>query len=92
MTAHDVLQSPEENSSLAFHLSLAALLAKEVFNFGELLAHPVVEHLPKDATWLLELLKAFNAGDVAAFKRLNPQWKQQKDLAEAEDLLYEKVS
>merc|ERR1711953_172245 len=37
--------SKEEQQSHAFHLSLAALLGKDVYNFGELLAHPVLNAL-----------------------------------------------
>ena len=29
----------------AFNLSLAALLGKDIFNFGELLAHPILDDL-----------------------------------------------
>ncbi len=60
-------QSDEENRQLAFFLALAALLGEDVFNFGELLAHPVVAFLEKSAEdkWLVELLVAFNSGDVA---------------------------
>jgi hypothetical protein len=31
---------------LAFDLSLAALLGDNIYNFGELLAHPIVSILP----------------------------------------------
>ena len=35
----------EERIEQAFNLSLAALLGKDIFNFGELLAHPILEDL-----------------------------------------------
>lgn len=35
----------EERIDQAFNLSLAALLGKDIFNFGELLAHPILNDL-----------------------------------------------
>ena len=49
--------SKEDQQSHAFHLSLAALLGKGIYNFGELLAHPVLQTLngtPNE--WLINLL------------------------------------
>ena len=37
--------SKDDRIEQAFHLSLAALLGKDIFNFGELLAHPILEDL-----------------------------------------------
>jgi 26S proteasome regulatory subunit N9 len=52
-----------EQMTLAFDLSLAALLGKGLFNFGELLAHPVLSTLKATPQqWLVDLLLAFNAG------------------------------
>lgn len=89
----DLSQEQEEtHRNLAFYLSLAALLAEEVFNFGELLAHPVVKYLknPNDE-WLLNLLCAFNQGDVAQFNALKESWGKQPDLKANEAILFEKV-
>lgn len=58
-------QSPEVNTALALHLSLAALLGNNVFNFGELLAHPILDYLRQsNEKWLLQVLTAFNEGNV----------------------------
>ena len=35
----------EDRIEQAFNLSLAALLGKDIFNFGELLAHPILDDL-----------------------------------------------
>ena len=35
----------DERIEQAFNLSLAALLGKDIFNFGELLAHPILDDL-----------------------------------------------
>lgn len=49
----------------AFFLGLAALLGDGVYNIGELLAHPILESLKgTENEWLVELLKAFNTGDI----------------------------
>ena len=58
--------SQEEQAKHAFFLSLAALLGDKVFNFGELLAHKVLESLKGgENEWLIDILFAFNSGDVA---------------------------
>ena len=84
--------SKEDQQVHAFHLSLAALLGKGVYNFGELLAHPVLQTLngtPNE--WLIHLLVAFNAGDVKTYEKLRPQWQQQPDLKGNQEILYEKL-
>ena len=53
-----------------------------MFNFGELLMHPVIKYLKEE--WLLKLLTAFNLGQVSQFNALAPQWKQQADLVKKE--------
>jgi 26S proteasome regulatory subunit N9 len=52
-------------------VGLAAILGEGVYNFGELLQHPVLSKLtgtPKQ--WISELLHAFNRGDLATFKTI----------------------
>jgi 26S proteasome regulatory subunit N9 len=81
-----------EQAKHAFFLSLAALLGEGVYNFGELLAHKVLESLKgTENEWLIDLLFAFNSGDVAKFRQLKPKWATQPDLAAHETLLFEKV-
>lgn len=54
--------------SLAVDVSLAALLGEGIFNFGELLLHPIVTALVgTDFEWLHALLKCFNKGDMHAY-------------------------
>jgi len=84
--------SQEEQAKHAFFLSLAALLGDKVFNFGELLAHKVLESLKGgENEWLIDILFAFNSGDVAKFRALKPKWSSQPDLAANEVVLFEKV-
>jgi len=82
----------EEQANHAFHLALAALLGDRIFNFGELLAHEVLQSLKgTEHAWLIDLLLAFNCGDVAKFRALKPQWTKQTDLARNEPILFQKV-
>ncbi len=82
----------EEKFNHAKCLCLAALLGKGVYNFGELLAHPILEDLkgtPEE--WYVQLLLAFNSGDVKAYKKLESKWAAQPDLKSNEEVLYEKL-
>merc|ERR1711983_766425 len=84
--------SKEDQQSHAYHLSLAALLGKGIYNFGELLAHPVLQTLngtPNE--WLINLLVAFNSGDVKAYDKLRPQLTKQADLNGNQEILFEKL-
>jgi hypothetical protein len=55
-------------------LSIAALLGEKIYNFGELLLHPILDQLKTpEGTWLRELLFAMNSGDLDAFGKLLPQ-------------------
>lgn len=83
----------EDQVQHAFFLGLAALLGEGVYNLGELLAHPVLETLrDTDKAWLAELLSAFNAGDIAQFERMKPQWSAVPDLAAEQLRLRQKIS
>lgn len=89
----DVTHLPlDESKALALYISLAALLGKNVFNFGELLAHPVLDQLKgTENAWLLYLLKAFNIGDVDTYQKLRAKFAKHPDLKVSEMFLYEKI-
>lgn len=56
---------------LAFDLSLSALLGENIYNFGELLAHPIIKSLiGTKVEWLYHILEAFNAGDLVRYQSL----------------------
>lgn len=83
----------QEQEQHAFFLGLAALLGEGVYNLGELLAHPVLESLKGTPNeWLIDLLKAFNSGDIAALEKLKPSWSKVADLAAQELRLRQKIS
>ncbi|XP_001357827.1 26S proteasome non-ATPase regulatory subunit 13 [Drosophila pseudoobscura] len=77
----------------AFFLGLAALLGDGVYNIGELLAHPILESLQgTDNVWLVDLLKAFNTGDINKFNDMKKIWSKIPDLAAQEVKLRQKIS
>lgn len=84
--------SEEEAHAKAFALALAALLGESIFNFGELLQHPIVASLKSRHQWLIDLLNAFNTGNLEQFQQLRPQWITQSDLAAHELPLRQKIS
>uniref|UniRef100_A0A1B6I5W3 26S proteasome non-ATPase regulatory subunit 13 n=1 Tax=Homalodisca liturata TaxID=320908 RepID=A0A1B6I5W3_9HEMI len=77
----------------ALFLGLAALLGEGVYNLGELLAHPILNTLKATPNaWLVDLLFAFNTGDIATFEKMKPQWETVPDLAAQELKLRQKIS
>ncbi|XP_058859938.1 26S proteasome non-ATPase regulatory subunit 13-like isoform X3 [Acipenser ruthenus] len=84
--------SVDAQQQKAFTLGLAALLGEGIYNFGELLMHPILESLRStDNRWLIDTLYAFNSGDVEAFFILKGCWDSQTDLAANESKLKEKL-
>ena len=64
----------------------------QVYNFGELLAHKVLDSLKgTEFAWLTDLLFVFNSGDVNKFRGMKGQWSSVPDLAASEAKLFEKV-
>lgn len=77
----------------AFNLSLAALLGGDVYNFGELLAHQVLEYLKKtEHAWLIDILYAFNSGNIQKFLDMKDLWAKQPDLQANETALMQKIT
>ncbi len=57
----------------AHDLAISALLGDTIYNFGELLLHPILEALAGTPhAYLAELLHAFNNGDLGRFESLLP--------------------
>ena len=78
-------------------LSLAALLGENIFNFGELLGHSVLQALQGSGyEWLAELLAVFNAGDLPGYSAFCTKHaavlNAQPALVAAERLLQEKIT
>ncbi|XP_059641432.1 26S proteasome non-ATPase regulatory subunit 13 homolog A [Cornus florida] len=82
---------------LAFDLSLSALLGENIYNFGELLAHPIIKSLlGTKVEWLYYILEAFNAGDLIHYQELchvhRAALSAQPALVENEKKLLEKIN
>lgn len=64
--------TPEDAKTRAYNLSIAALLGEKIYNFGELLLHPILNQLKSTETsWLPELLFAMNSGNLDNFNKLS---------------------
>ncbi|VDP87775.1 unnamed protein product [Echinostoma caproni] len=81
-----------EQRAWAFSVGLAAILGESVYNFGELLTHDILNSLRDTPdSWLIDLLNAFNRGDLQQLEALKSQWSSQADLVAAESRLTDKV-
>lgn len=82
-----------ERHRTAFDLSIAALVSDTIYNFGELLLHPILDSLAKtEHSWLRDLLFAFNAGDLGAYTILQQHLKANPLLQRHQQFLYQKIS
>jgi len=90
----DVTDMPSaEQAERAFNIGLAAVVGDGVYNFGELLAHDILKALAgTDRQWLVELLYAFNAGDIDKFNSLKDKWATQPDLCASEAVMRAKIN
>ncbi|KAF5176845.1 26S proteasome non-ATPase regulatory subunit 13-like protein [Thalictrum thalictroides] len=82
---------------LAFDLSLSALLGDNIYNFGELLSHPIIKSLfGTKAEWIYYMLQAFNDGDLVRYQELCQVHRSalvsQPALVENEKKLLEKIN
>lgn len=72
-------------------MSIAALVSDTIYNFGELLLHPILDALVADEAWLRDLLFAFNRGDLAAYDVLAGHISSNSLLAEHSAGLRQKI-
>eukprot|EP01135_Chromosphaera_perkinsii_P001033 Nk52_evm3s157 gene=Nk52_evmTU3s157 len=84
--------APARRVQCAFDLGLAAVLSSDIYNFGELVVHPILDSLKgTEHDWLNEFLRAFNSGDISTFTRLKAKWSTQNDLKANSNALVEKI-
>uniref|UniRef100_A0A7E4VK51 26S proteasome non-ATPase regulatory subunit 13 n=1 Tax=Panagrellus redivivus TaxID=6233 RepID=A0A7E4VK51_PANRE len=84
--------STEEKHVQAMLLGFAALLGENIYNFGELLAHPILDALKGTAEhWLVDVLYSFNSGDLTKFREYEPKWSPWSDMRKRRDFLEEKI-
>jgi len=59
----------KDQIALASDVALAALIGTKIYNFGELLQHPILLKLKgTEHEWLFDLIQAFNAGSLQKAK------------------------
>ncbi|KAK9247218.1 hypothetical protein V1506DRAFT_470840 [Lipomyces tetrasporus] len=76
----------------AYDLSIAALLGESIYNFGELLLHPILDSLVgTEFEWLRSLLFVLNAGSIAKFNELDPQIATLPILKSSKEFLQAKI-
>lgn len=88
----EVDMSPEERINRAHDLGISALLGANIYNFGELLMHPILtslENTPHD--WLKSLLFVFNEGNIGKFESLAPLFPKEPILQENHPFLRQKI-
>ncbi|KAK3786730.1 hypothetical protein RRG08_000938 [Elysia crispata] len=82
-----------EQAERAFNIGLAAIIGDRVYNFGELLAHEILGSLQNTSNaWLVELLYAFNSGNIDKFNALKDKWSAQPDLQANEAVMRNKIN
>ena len=81
-----------ERQSRAYDLSIAALVSEDIYNFGELLLHPILDSLTNSPnSWLRDLLFAFNRGDLAAYDVLRNHISSNQLLSSKKEFLHQKI-
>ncbi|KAM5538780.1 hypothetical protein V8D89_007502 [Ganoderma adspersum] len=84
--------TPEQRVLRAHDLGLAAFLGDTIYNFGELLMHPILDAL--DSTpheWIKKLLFTFNEGNIGKFEALAPLFPKEPILQENYPFLRQKI-
>ncbi|KAJ7756770.1 hypothetical protein DFH07DRAFT_819878 [Mycena maculata] len=84
--------SPEDRLARAHDLGISAFLGDTIYNFGELLMHPILDSL--DGTpheWIKKLLFTFNEGNIGKFEALAPLFPKEPILQENYAFLRQKI-
>lgn len=81
----------------AFDIGIAALVGTDVYNFGEVLSHTIIQVLNgSEHDWLLRLLEAFNDGNLAKFdtvcKSASKEMNDQPALVAHQEFLRQKIT
>lgn len=62
--------SPFNQQKLAYELSISVLLGDKIYNFGELLTHPILTTLENgEYAWLVDILHSLNSGNLQKFSK-----------------------
>ncbi|EXJ94656.1 26S proteasome regulatory subunit N9 [Capronia coronata CBS 617.96] len=86
--------TPEQQQQRAYDLAIAALVSDTIYNFGELLLHPILDVLkpPHPNAWLRDILFAFNRGDLTAFDRMSDNLSKDQNLESHRLFLWQKIN
>ncbi|GJE89121.1 PCI-domain-containing protein [Phanerochaete sordida] len=89
----DVADMESEERILRAHdLSISAFLGDTIYNFGELLMHPILDALNSTPyEWLKKLLLTFNEGNIGKFEALAPLFPKEPILQENYAFLRQKI-
>ncbi|KAI0053498.1 hypothetical protein FA95DRAFT_1481942 [Auriscalpium vulgare] len=84
--------SKEERLERAHDLALSAFLADTIYNFGELLMHPILDALEGTPhEWIKKLLFTFNEGNIGKFEAQSPLFGQEPILLNNYPFLRQKI-
>lgn len=88
---------PAEKHTFAVDIALAALVADNVYSFGDINAHPILQSLHgTPQAWLVSLLSSFQTGDIDLFNRTIAEnqaaFNSQAALTAAAPTMKEKIS
>lgn len=89
---HEKDMSPEERLLRAHDLGVSAFLGDTIYNFGELLMHPILDALDQTPhEWIKKLLFTFNEGNIGKFEALAPLFPKEPILQENYAFLRQKI-
>lgn len=81
-----------ERRKRAYDLATSAFVSTSIYNFGELLLHPILDALSaEEDEWLRDLLFTFNAGDLLEFNQLSASIDADPLLSQHKEKLREKI-
>ncbi|RXK36242.1 26S proteasome regulatory subunit N9 [Tremella mesenterica] len=82
----------EERKARAHDLCIAALLGDTIYNFGELMQHPILQTLTAtEYEWIKDLIGAFNSGAIGKFEVLAVQFPREPILEASLSFLRQKI-
>ncbi|KIJ47234.1 hypothetical protein M422DRAFT_59530 [Sphaerobolus stellatus SS14] len=84
--------TPAERLQRAHDLGVSAFLGDTIYNFGELLMHPILDSLDNtEYDWIKKLLFTFNEGNIGKFESLAPLFPKEPILQENYPFLRQKI-
>ncbi|KAF8587736.1 hypothetical protein K439DRAFT_1407285 [Ramaria rubella] len=84
--------TPEDRLQRAHDLGISAFLGDTIYNFGELLMHPILDSLDNTPhEWIKKLLFTFNEGNIGKFESLAPLFPKEPILQENYAFLRQKI-